>query len=116
MFIEATAFDTACPKNLPYLVLIATAEKYAAVITSVTAKVIVWKSQVITLFPAPVLDIAQNKDNSGDQQTANQLLLMELALVVQLMPLGEVVTLLPVPDKDTPQNKDSSGDQHTLYQ
>ena len=53
--------------------------------------------EVITRFPVPLLETAQNKPASFDHATPNQLLSAADVLEVQVIPSGEVITRFPVP-------------------
>jgi hypothetical protein len=61
--------------------------------------------------------VATNIDNSGDQHTALQEIVVPVGidLRVHVIPSGEVITLF-VPFSETATNIDSSGDQHTVRQ
>jgi hypothetical protein len=68
---------------------------------------------VATLFPAPLLDTAQNILNDGAHATAKKPFSAGPCLAVQLIPLLDVimhVAAFPVP---TAQNKPSVGAQTT---
>ena len=68
------------------------------------------------LFVVPDHATAQNKPNSGDQQTERQLKFTGFVREVQLTPSGLVMTRFPVPESATAQNKLNSEAQQTDVQ
>ena len=60
--------------------------------------------------------MAQNNDNSGDQQITYQLVYAGCVCVVHVNPFGDVIITEPLPAFETAQNNPNSGDQHIPLQ
>ena len=84
------------------------ARDVAALMSAKDVEVAVLAEMMVRDFGPPAAT-AQNRDNSGLQQTEYHALSAALARTVQVIPSGLVITRFPVPSIATAQNRDSSG-------
>src|SRR3569833_131089 len=85
-------------------------------VTNSVAELYEYPDAVITRFPVPLIDTAQNRPSEGAQQIEFQLLSAADARIVHKIPSVLVITRLPVPVFATAQNRPSEGAQQTETQ